>query len=150
MMVLVAACGGGGSKSAKKAIVAASSTTTSPQRFVRGVEQCGSIVKGAGPAEISAGEPDPEACFTDAVDACTAATMVYSSHGVDTGVAHRFVVTPHGNGCTITDSVLTITALRNLHPQAKDVTCAKVERDAQGLHARACGEFGDVTVPAVK
>lgn len=110
-------------------------------------QQCGTVQRG-GPLAGTPGPHDGEAlaCFWHAYSACSPATLVYITSGVDATATHTFTVESKAAGCAVSDRVHTWinTMTRDYDP----VQCAGVRQLSDGLTFDGCGVFGDVTIAA--
>ena len=123
-----------------------------PQPRPLGAGDCGSVtIRGASqaPADAAAAQA-AEGCFAAAVPACAPATLEATWMGVDAGVTRTFSLLAQQGGCAVGDQAQHyMVPARPGGPQsAATYTCAGVDAAADGLHFRACGADGDVTVPS--
>ncbi len=88
-----------------------------------------------------------EQCFWQAYQQCTVATLTVAMRGVDAGTIHQFTLSKSGSGCTITDTAQPY-VVPHPTPAATRYTCASLKQQADGLLFTACGDEGDITVPA--
>ncbi len=88
------------------------------------------------------------ACFWDAYQNCQAATLTYSTFGVDTGDTYTFTLQHQNSGCTLTDAHDHVTAPRPAQ-HIGTYTCSSLVRQQDGsLVAQSCGQDGNITIPA--
>ena len=88
-----------------------------------------------------------ETCFAQAYQQCTTATLIVRVMGVDTGVLHTLSIENVNGKCTVSDNSLSYNV--SLRSEVnKTAQCAGVEQNARGLVIRACGDAGDLIVPA--
>ena len=88
-----------------------------------------------------------ETCFAQAYQQCTTATLIVRVMGVDSGVLHTLTIENVNGKCTVSDNSLSYNV--SLRSEVnKTVQCAGVEQSASGLVIKACGDTGDLLVPA--
>ena len=123
---------------------AQSPTPTTPVQ----AQKCGSVQ--TNPRGVPLNEPaakQAEDCFWQAFQKCQAATLSYTLTSVDTVVVRTFTIQGSGEQCSIKDAVQHAIVPAKLSA-AKTYTCTGVAQKVDGLHFSACGDDGDVTVPA--
>lgn len=106
---------------------------------------------------VTWGKPSPphaltpeESCFKRDFDRCQAASITMTEQGVDTARINTFVVEPALVGiipCELTDMATSISALSSWRI-TRTYTCAGLTQEPDGLHIHACGQLGDITLPA--
>jgi hypothetical protein len=113
--------------------------------------QCGTVNLAAGrvlPADAAAASA-AENCFAHNYASCQASVLSFTAMGVDTGTTQTFAEHLSNGRCTVTDTVQGYTANGGGKTfPAQTYTCAGVQQQADGLHFSACGQQGDVLVPA--
>jgi hypothetical protein len=107
---------------------------------------CGTVQIQVGRISDSAAAAQAENCFYQAYKICQPATLNVSEMGVDAGVQRTFTLAPNGGGCAISDSVHRYVVPN--HDETQAYTCGAVAQSSDGLAFSACGNDGDVTVPA--
>jgi hypothetical protein len=148
LALALGACGGSGHSGASSPTSVPLPIASTVPAGQAGTVDCGTLRHGAGPVELVAGPKDAPACFATAFTNCNAATLDYTKHGVDTGEEHVLHVTPEGSSCRVTDDYRHYSAVRWLNKSAT-YRCATVQEVGGGIVVRACGEIGDVEIPAV-
>ena len=119
--------------------------TTSTQ-----VQKCGSVrtnprgIPLNGPATKQA-----EDCFWQAYQKCHAASLSFTTTGVDTVVVRTFTIQNNGEQCSVSDTVQHAIVPAPLSA-AKTYTCTGVTEQADGLHFTGCGNDGNIIVPLSK
>ena len=119
--------------------------TTSTQ-----VQKCGSVrtnprgIPLNGPAAKQA-----EDCFWQAYQKCHAASLSFTTTGVDTVVVRTFTIQNNGEQCSVSDTVQHAIVPAPLSA-AKIYTCTGVTEQADGLHFTGCGNDGNIIVPLSK
>ena len=88
-------------------------------------------------------------CFWQAYQKCHAASLSFTSTGVDTVAVHTFTIQSNGEQCTIADAVQHAIVPAPLSA-AKTYTCTGVTQQADGLHFASCGNDGNIVVPLQK
>jgi hypothetical protein len=129
------------------ALAACGTSIIHPNAF----HQCGTVHIAAGrvlPADVAAAA-SAENCFAHSYASCQAAVLTFTAMGVDTGTTQNFAEHLSNGQCTVTDTVQGYTAVGGGKTfPARTYTCARVQQQADGLHITACGQQGDVLVPA--
>ena len=129
--------------------LAGGTITVTPQSGTPAVPpvNCGNV-NSLGGHVTSSGAQQAEDCFFQAYQACnSAATFSATINGVDAGTTHMFSLSGASGSCGITDVAQTRVIPRPAGPQMT-YTCAGLSQTSQGLVFSACGDLGDVTVPA--
>ncbi|HEY7417706.1 MAG TPA: hypothetical protein VH593_21165 [Ktedonobacteraceae bacterium] len=88
-----------------------------------------------------------EDCFWQAYQQCRPATLTYSLTSVDTAAIHTFSLENQNGGCVITDARQNMVAPHAPRPAGSSV-CTGLTQQPDGLHFLACGNEGNVLVPA--
>lgn len=88
-----------------------------------------------------------EDCFFQAFQACSPATLTVTMMGVDAGTVNNFAIEKNGGQCRVVDSVVRYVVPRPT-PAPVQATCQGLARQNGGLLFKACGEEGDILVPA--
>lgn len=88
-----------------------------------------------------------EDCFFQAFQACSPATLSVTMMGVDAGTIHNFAIEKNGAQCRVVDSVVRYVVPRPT-PAPVQATCQGLARQNGGLLFKACGDEGDILVPA--
>jgi hypothetical protein len=113
--------------------------------------QCGTVHVAAArvlPADAAAASA-AESCFAHNYASCQAAVLTVTTMGVDTGTTQTFAEHLSNGQCTVTDTVQGYTANGGGKTfPAQTYTCTGVHQQADGLHFSACGQQGEVLVPA--
>jgi len=108
-------------------------------------QDCGTVsVRGPNPPS------DPasllaEDCFFAAYAACLPATLTLENHGVDVTSTTKFTIR-RGSPCGVEGTTATLIVPRTR--QTSSFTCARMTRRDGGLLLVACGDVGDIFVPA--
>jgi hypothetical protein len=110
-------------------------------------QRCGTVQVRANGLVNGAAARQAENCFWQAFQVCRTATLVFQKMGVDTVLTRTFTISSANGRCSISDTV------KNGGPDAVPVpartyTCTGLLQKSDGLHFSACGEDGDVIVPA--
>jgi hypothetical protein len=128
-------------------LAACGTPTVHPNAF----HQCGTVHVAAGrvlPADAAAATA-AENCFAHNYTSCQATVLTFTAMGVDTGATQNFAESLVNGKCTVTDTVQGYTAVGGGKTfPTQTYTCAGVQPQADGLHFTACGQQGDVLVPA--
>lgn len=113
-------------------------------------QHCGSVSALVGPSPSASTNPaDAEHCFAQAYAQCNAATLVYTQHGLDTGVTRTFTILTNGQGCSIQDMVHSyLVAIKGTPPPDLSYYCSGLQQKQSGLVVTGCGQDGDVSIPA--
>lgn len=88
-----------------------------------------------------------EDCFFQAFQACSPATLTVTMMGVDAGTINNFAIEKNGAQCRVVDNVVRYVVPRPT-PAPVQATCQGLARQNGGLLFKACGEEGDILVPA--
>ena len=119
--------------------------TTSTQ-----VQKCGSVrTNPRGTPLNGSTAKQAEDCFWQAYQKCHAASLSFTTSGVDTVAVHTFTIQSNGEQCTINDAVQHAIVPAPLSA-AKTYTCTGITQQADGLHFASCGNDGDIVVPLQK
>jgi hypothetical protein len=121
----------------------ASSTTLS--RPVKG-QHCGQIVAANG-SLLNATQAQLTAnCFWHAFQLCSSASLVFTTHSIDTGTNRTLLVSKHGKSCNVKDTVQNYVVPRP--PSNKQTyTCNGVTKESNDLLITACGADGNLVIP---
>jgi hypothetical protein len=85
-------------------------------------------------------------CFWQAYQKCRAATLSFTTTGIDTVLLRTFSIKSNGGQCLVTDTIRHAIVPSPLSP-AKTYTCTGIIEQADGLHFSGCGTDGDVVIP---
>jgi hypothetical protein len=110
--------------------------------------QCGVILERG--AQVIQDVPAAQAavtCFWQAYQQRQSATLVLQIMGVDTFATHTFILASSNGQYGLTDTVEFRVIPRPLGP-ANTYTCSALTQSADGLVATACGDEGDIIIPA--
>src|SRR5438045_7265274 len=110
------------------------------------VQKCGS--ERTNPRGIPVNGPaakQTEDCFWQAFQKCHAASLSYTTTGVDTVVVRNFTIQNNGEQCSVSDTVQHAIVPAPLSA-AKTYTCTGVTEQADGLNFKGCGNDGDIIV----
>jgi hypothetical protein len=110
-------------------------------------QDCGAVLNQLAISTDAATAAKAEQCFAVAFKSCKAATLTFTTSGVDAGATHTLSVTKHGGGCVVSDKVHS-DVLTNSHDAT--ATCTGAEQQSDGLHLSGCGDFGDFVVASRK
>ena len=122
------------------------STTARPSTQV---QHCGKVQTEPNGALLDATTAKQETnCFWQAFQRCHAASLDFTSGGVDTVTIRTFAIENKRDGCSISDTVQDLMG-PNPASAAKTYTCTGLAQQSDGLHFASCGEDGDVFVPIV-
>jgi hypothetical protein len=111
-------------------------------------QQCGSIHMTQGLGRVSDNAGQAESCFWQAYQQCQAATLSFTTMGIDAGSIRAFTITPNGSGCIVQDTIQYYVVPKGNGP-SHTYTCAGLSQPEQGgLLFAACGADGNVAVPA--
>ncbi|HLJ35715.1 MAG TPA: hypothetical protein VKU38_18815 [Ktedonobacteraceae bacterium] len=130
------------------ALVACGSSTTgsggsaTPTTQVQ-AQNCGTVntnPRGL-PTDVNAARQN-EQCFYQAYQQCHNASLVFTLHGLDTSMVHKFTITNHNNQCIITDAMQHSIAPAPLSP-AQIFQCSTMSLVTDGLHISGCGQEGN-------
>ncbi len=112
-----------------------------------GAQDCGQVTMLGPNPPRDATALQSEQCFWQAFQQCRAVALTVVVRGVDAGTTHRFTLNKTGSACGITDAVSSyVVPLRT--PSAQSITCANLTQKEGGLLFMACGDRGDIFVPA--
>jgi hypothetical protein len=114
-------------------------------------KDCGTVEGGSLflPAAPDPGAGAKEACLVQAAQHCQPAILTYAQGGgIDTGLTTRLVVEP-GVPLVARCDVAAVESswVDRMSRPLGAASCAAVRIEADGLHARDCGRFGDIVVP---
>src|SRR5437588_4082613 len=119
--------------------------TTSTQ-----AQKCGSVrTNPRGIPLNGAAAKQAEDCFWQAYQKCHAASITFTTTGVDTVAVHTFTIQNNGEQCSVSDAVQHAIVPASLSA-AKTYTCTGVTKQADGLHFTGCGNEGNIIVPLQK
>ncbi|HLG76525.1 MAG TPA: hypothetical protein VKX46_08920 [Ktedonobacteraceae bacterium] len=111
------------------------------------MQDCGSVSRGGGSGLHVTGNSTPEQviqCFVQAHQQCRAASIAYTSFGIDAGVTETFYTANSFGQCGLsleTDSY--VISARNV---TNDYTCSNMAQKADGLHF-TCDSLGEQVFP---
>lgn len=137
LALALAACGSNGG------------TGGSPAATPAAAQKCGTIhTYPNGKLTDPASAKTAEDCFWQAYQKCQPATLIYDAGGVDTVATNTFTISSNSGGkCAITDkSQLSIVPATPAAPRA--YSCTGMTQQQDGLHINACGDRGDIIIPA--
>ncbi len=123
-------------------------TGGSPTATPATVQKCGSVhTLPTGKLNDPTTAKSTENCFWQAYQKCQPATLGYSAGGVDTISNSTFTISGTGGKCSISDAVqFSIVPATPSAP--KTYTCTGMTQQQDGLHISACGDRGDILIPA--
>ena len=114
------------------------------------VQKCGSVR--TNPRGISQNGPSAkqaEDCFWQAYQKCHAASLTFTTTGVDTVLVRTFTIQNNGEQCSVSDTVQHAIVPAPLSA-AKTYTCTGVTEQADGLHFTGCGNDGNIILTLPK
>src|SRR5579884_1869536 len=121
----------------------ARSTTLS--RSVK-VQKCGQVVVTNGNVLNATQAQQAANCFELAFQRCSSASLVFTTHSIDTGIIRTILLSKHGGSCNITDTVAYYRVPRP--PTNKQIyICSGVSKANNELLVTACGADGNVVIP---
>ncbi len=125
----------------------AAPTTIATATLASGSLDCGQVMMLGPNPPRDATALQSEQCFWQAFQQCRAAVLSVVIRGVDAGTTHRFTIQKAGSACGLNDTVQTsVIPLRT--PAVQSLTCANFTQKDGGLLFTACGDRGDIFVPA--
>jgi hypothetical protein len=111
------------------------------------VQKCGSVQMNPRGIPINgSGAKQAEDCFWQAYQKCYAASLSFTTTGVDTILLRTFTIKNSGGQCAVSDAVQHAIVPAPLSA-AKTYTCTSVTELVDGLHFSGCGNDGDVVMP---
>ena len=114
------------------------------------VQKCGSIrTNPQGIPLNGSAAKQAEDCFWQAYQKCHAATLSFTTAGVDTVTVRTFTIQNNGEQCSVSDTVQHAIVPAPLSA-AKTYTCTGVTEQADGLHFTGCGNDGNIILTLPK
>jgi hypothetical protein len=111
------------------------------------MQDCGNLTSGP-PLGTNASNPgaiQAIQCFVQAHQQCRAASLSYTSHGVDTGVKETYYTANSLGGCGLSGESTSYGLV--FGDRTTDFSCSNIIQQADGLHLLSCGQYGDLVVP---
>lgn len=109
---------------------------------------CGTLYSHFGPHPTPSGPTSSTAqaiqCFVQAHQRCQAASLSYSSNGVDTGSTDTYYTANTLGRCALSGTSQFYGMLRS---GTTDFTCSSLQQQSDGLHLLSCDQFGDQLIP---
>jgi hypothetical protein len=112
------------------------------------MQDCGDIVSPIGPQSSvdSTKAMQVIQCFVQAHQQCRAASLAYTSHGVDAGTTETFYTANGLAQCGL--SVQTTTYVIPVTSHTSEDNCSGMVQKPDGLHFLSCGDARELVVPA--